>query len=231
MMGNHGPVRQQSVVNPDAIAVMAGDLFWTYTTLERRVQIMAAGLADLGIKPGEVLVAAGGNSPMLLVLIFACIRSGIIILPVNPGLPEAGLNSILQQTGAHAFWRENPELCANWEGINLPVNLAHVKGEVREFEWDAERICNLVMTSGSSGSPKAVAHSFSCHQASADASRSIIPLVPGDGWLLSLPLYHIGGLAILFRCVLAGARIVFPDHRRQLAQTLVRRHITPCLPG
>ena len=32
----------------------------------------------------------------------------------------------------------------------------------------------------------------------------------GDRWLLDLPLYHVGGLGVVVRCVLAGATIAIP---------------------
>ena len=42
-------------------------------------------------------------------------------------------------------------------------------------------------------------------------SNEHIGLEKGDRWLLNLPLYHVGGLAILFRCFLSGATVVLPD--------------------
>lgn len=69
----------------------------------------------------------------------------------------------------------------------------------------------VLFTSGSSGFPKAVYHSLGHHLASARAASERIPLKPGDGWLLSLPLHHVSGLGILMRCLCAGADIVFPD--------------------
>jgi O-succinylbenzoic acid--CoA ligase len=43
---------------------------------------------------------------------------------------------------------------------------------------------------------------------------------PGDRWLLSLPLYHVGGLAILFRCALGGAGVALPDPEAALAESI-----------
>ena len=40
-------------------------------------------------------------------------------------------------------------------------------------------------------------------------ANALIPLTPGDRNLVSLPLFHIGGLAIIFRCLHAGASLVF----------------------
>ena len=68
----------------------------------------------------------------------------------------------------------------------------------------------VLFTSGSSGSSKAVLHRLGSHLASAAGSHAVIPLSPGDRWLLSLPCYHIGGLAILIRTLLAGATAVIP---------------------
>ena len=45
------------------------------------------------------------------------------------------------------------------------------------------------------------------HQALAEN----IPLTADDSWLLSLPLFHIGGLAIINRCALAGACVVLSN--------------------
>jgi Acyl-CoA synthetases (AMP-forming)/AMP-acid ligases II len=53
-------------------------------------------------------------------------------------------------------------------------------------------------------------------------------LVPGGRWLLSFPLFHVGGLGFLFRCLLSGATLVIPDSNQnwqiqllQLAFTLL----------
>ncbi len=55
------------------------------------------------------------------------------------------------------------------------------------------------------------------HWANAVASNGIVPLAEGDGWLLSLPLYHVAGMGVLFRCLLARATIVIPSaHRHPL---------------
>ncbi len=54
----------------------------------------------------------------------------------------------------------------------------------------------------------------------------IVPITTHDGWLLSLPLFHVGGLAILFRCFLAGARVVLPDPALPLTALLQQAPIT-----
>ena len=219
------PLAWQASHNPDGLGIMAGELYWTWQELERRVQNMACGLRAHGLNDGDVLAMSSANSPMQMVLILACLRAGIVVLPLNPRFPEEKVRKALAQAGASSFWSDDLSL-SDWGGITLPDSLHKLGGELQTFPWNDSRVCTLVMTSGSSGFPKMAAHSFANHRASALASGKVIPLGKGDSWLLSLPLFHIGGLAIVFRCLLSGAAIVFPDHRSNLAQTLIKRHVT-----
>jgi O-succinylbenzoic acid--CoA ligase len=75
----------------------------------------------------------------------------------------------------------------------------------------AEGIELLIATSGTQGEPKAVMLGGANLQAGVLASRSCLPLQAGDTWLACLPLYHIGGMAILYRCAEAGAAVVLHE--------------------
>ena len=66
----------------------------------------------------------------------------------------------------------------------------------------------IISTSGSEGRPRAVLLGRHALAAAAAASNQRLPLQPGDIWLNCLPLYHIGGQSILWRCALAGAGVL-----------------------
>jgi O-succinylbenzoic acid--CoA ligase len=89
-----------------------------------------------------------------------------------------------------------------------------------------EHIATILFTSGSSTKPKAVVHTIGNHYFSALGSNLNIPLGPGDRWLLSLPIYHVGGLAIIFRTILIGATIVIPDDNNYLEDSIRKHQIT-----
>lgn len=86
---------------------------------------------------------------------------------------------------------------------------------------DTKREAALILfTSGSSASPKAAVLSQANLHHNAAASNQNIPLSAGDRWLLSLPLYHVSGIGVLWRCFLAGASIAVPDTNQPLESAL-----------
>jgi O-succinylbenzoic acid--CoA ligase len=69
----------------------------------------------------------------------------------------------------------------------------------------------IISTSGSEGAPKAVLLTNSNLDTAAGAANQRLPLHPGDFWLACLPLYHIGGQSILWRCAQAGATLLLHE--------------------
>ncbi|MBS1191614.1 MAG: AMP-dependent synthetase and ligase [Rhodocyclaceae bacterium] len=69
----------------------------------------------------------------------------------------------------------------------------------------------VISTSGSEGEPKAAMLSAANLDAAAAASNVRLPLGPGDIWLDCLPLFHIGGQSILWRCARAGAAVLLHE--------------------
>ena len=92
--------------------------------------------------------------------------------------------------------------------------------------WQGAPIATLLFTSGSTAAPKIVAHTLDAHLTAARASKERVPYGPGDRWLLSLPLCHVGGLSLLFRTVCAGATLVLPDREEPLAAAVARTRPT-----
>lgn len=77
----------------------------------------------------------------------------------------------------------------------------------------------MTLTSGSTGLPKAAVHTCQAHIASADGVLSLMPLATEDDWLLSLPLFHVSGQGILWRWLVAGARMTVRE-KQPLEQML-----------
>lgn len=69
----------------------------------------------------------------------------------------------------------------------------------------------VLFTSGTTGEPKPVTLSGKQWRSSCAAFGAYHQVVAGDAWLLSLPLYHVGGFSILMRSVLLGLNLAIPS--------------------
>jgi len=123
-------------------------------------------------------------------------------LRLSPGdcLPIAEPSSIRLIALFFAVWRLGASI--------LPLN---PRLPPRPYPLKAPERSALLFTSGSTAAPKIAILSLSNLIASASGAISTLDLRPGDQWLLSLPLYHVGGIGILFRSILARATIVLDD--------------------
>lgn len=69
----------------------------------------------------------------------------------------------------------------------------------------------IIATSGSTGEPKGVRLPWRAVAAASRMSAKALDLRAGDAWLACLPLHHVGGAMILYRCLRAGATTVVHD--------------------
>src|SRR5690554_4391478 len=62
---------------------------WTYADLDAITDICSRRLQGLDLKKGERLVSQLERSPWNLFLYLACMRAGVIYVPLSPGLTMA----------------------------------------------------------------------------------------------------------------------------------------------
>ena len=97
-----------------------------------------------------------------------------------------------------------------------------------EINQPLSDVALIIATSGSEGNPRPVLLGNAQLDAAATASNACLPLHPGDLWLNCLPLYHIGGQSILWRCARAGATVLLHDgfDAAQVAADLAAQPVT-----
>ena len=138
---------------------------------------------SLPVTPGGVVATWAPTSLDHLLVLLGALRRGALVAPISHRLPRE-------------------------EAIRRAQNLAPV-GKV-PFKL---KVGTLLHTSGSSGHPRVVWHDLAAHIANAMGSAHRLPLEPGCGWSLQLPLNHVSGFSIAIRCLLSGAAVVFPDSK------------------
>ncbi len=211
------PLRHQAIHSPDAVAVWLENGRITFSQLDSLVSDIQCQLIAAGLQAGSHLAVVSSNSLTMLLLLLACLRSGIVFCPLNPRFPSAQLEDLMNSLDCDGCFIEDSVYL---QGLSLSgvarialvnpqtVSPNNPAAALQDIALDAERLCDLILTSGSSGKAKAAGHCYRNHYYSAVGSQEKIPLGSHDAWLLSLPLFHVGGYAIVIRCLLAGAAIV-----------------------
>jgi len=213
------PLRAAATISPERFAIIGGFGKITFRDLDRRVSAAEGSLVRSGIGAGDRVAIYLPKDERYIVLLLALIRSGAISCPISTRIPSAGATPLLQKAACQTLISDDEEQFGATEAIRKVRPEALLEGdadhaEIRgRTEIPISRRATIVFTSGSSGAPKAALHTFGNHYYSALGSNENIALDAkrGDRWLHSLPLYHVGGLSILFRCLLAGAAMVLPE--------------------
>ncbi|AUU95233.1 o-succinylbenzoate--CoA ligase [Klebsiella pneumoniae] len=215
MTFNNWPWRHWRQRRGEALALRLNNQPLTWRELCARVDALASGFAAQGVMEGQGVALRAYNQPETLLAWLALLQCGARVLPLNPQLPAVLLQALLPAlTMQH-------QLVLN--GDVLPGNLPMLTLQLVEGEhaacWHGDRLVSMTLTSGSTGLPKAAVHSANAHLASAAGVLALMPFAAGDDWLLSLPLFHVSGQGIVWRWLLAGARLTVRD-KQPLAQML-----------
>jgi O-succinylbenzoic acid--CoA ligase len=198
----------------------------SYSELDRRVSAAAGRLEELAVSPGARVALYLPKNLGYLVLMLALMRAGIVACPVSTRLPAGGVGPLLERAGCRVLISGDEKLLRAVEGVDVLDPEAVLAEDVENektsepAEIPLDRPATVVFTSGSTGVPKAALHSFGNHYFSAIGSNANIALEAGDRWLHSLPLYHVGGLSIVFRCLISGAAIALPGPDAPLGRSI-----------
>ena len=93
-------IKRRAAMGPEKKALFFGERTWTYAELSNDIDAVAAGLRDLGVRPGDRVAYLGLNHPALLQTFFATALLGAIFVPVNHRLVEDEIAFILGDSGA-----------------------------------------------------------------------------------------------------------------------------------
>jgi O-succinylbenzoic acid--CoA ligase len=187
---------------------------------------MASRFACAGVKIGDHIAVLLPNRMEYVAIIHALMRLGAVLVPLNIRLTLPELRwqieqadcsllvcssetenqaATLQEAIQRTLSIDQPSACGIEALQDFPA-----QGETfpngRALALDA--VQSIVFTSGTTGRPKGAMLTYQNHLTSAMASAFRLGTMPADRWLICMPLYHVGGLAIILRCCLYGTAVV-----------------------
>ena len=93
-------VRRSAAREPGKLAIVCGDLSWTYAEFDDVIERLAAGLAERGIAKGDRVAVLARNSHAFAALRFALARLAAVLVPVNFMLKPDEVAYILRHSSA-----------------------------------------------------------------------------------------------------------------------------------
>jgi O-succinylbenzoic acid--CoA ligase len=203
-------------MNPDAAALMAGGEVVTYSAMQERIAVATGRLRTLGVGVRTRVGLWAENGPEWIVTALAVSQAGGVLVPLNTRLTNAEIEWQVARAqlslviAGDALAGRRPQGC-RMVSFGEWASLAAASGSPDTGFDNPGRDHAIVFTSGTTGRPKGAVLSWGNQVASVRASAAVLPLARSDRWLASLPFFHVGGLGLVFRCLLAGACVVIPD--------------------
>jgi len=184
------PIETAAQKFPNQLAYQDSETKVSYAELVSTLENSPAMHADL--QPGDHVAWCPRNNADAFLTFWALQQRNCVACPISHRFPAATRDEILKRIDAK--WL--PDLELNVSATRTPT--------LHSIDQPA----TLILSSGSTGVPKAIIHTMAAHVTSASGAATNMPLIPGDRWLWSLPLCHVSGLSILVRCAVAGATVV-----------------------
>lgn len=230
-MEDHLPdwLARRAAVGPGQPALIASGLTWSFSELDARADAQARRLAGLGVGRGQAVALLLRNSPAFVSLIHAMPRCGALLLPLNTRLSAPELAWQLADAGARLLIYDaaSAALAAQLQPLLPSLTLLRAEAQapgpaallddLPEADLaprpalDLAANHTLIYTSGTTGRPKGALLTCANHWWSAVGSALNLGLQAQDRWMAPLPLFHVGGLAVVLRAAIYGIPVVLPD--------------------
>ena len=229
---------------------------FTWAQLMDQSRRMAAWLQAKGLQRGDRIALISKNTAWWLMADFAISMAGGVSVPLYPTLAASSIRQILDHSGARWLFigkldgwdamrpgvpagpgtelgcirlplapalSSMPAGCADWDDI--VARTAPLAGEpVR----DGDELCTIMYTSGTTGMPKGVMHSFGTFAWSIEAGLKRLPDIDENARVLSyLPLSHVAERTLVEHGLIATSEhIFFSESLETFTQDLQRARPT-----
>ena len=201
---------------------------YTWAQLMDETRRMAAHLQGLGFEPGSRIAILSKNCAHWLMCDFAIWMAGFVSVPLYPTLAAGTIRQIIEHSESRLLFVGKLD---GWDGMKagVPAGLPCIGTPLappNDFtRWDdvikttpplpgqplraGDELATIMYTSGTTGVPKGVMHSFATFAWSIQSALKRVPLGT-DGRMLSyLPLAHVAERTLVEHGLLATSMRVF----------------------
>ncbi len=191
----------------------------SYGEAERTCASFASFLAGLGLAPGDRVAVQVEKSPEALLLYLACLRAGLVYLPLNSAYQQGEVGYFLENAEPGAVVAQ-PRSLPWLEPLAAQHGIRHVfsldeqgkgsfvdaaRGALPAFATVARRaddLAAILYTSGTTGRSKGAMITHRNLASNATVLHDYWGFRPDDVLVHMLPLFHVHGLFVACHCVL-----------------------------
>jgi long-chain acyl-CoA synthetase len=219
---------------------------YTWAQVMDETRRVAAHIKSLGFEPGTRIAILSKNCAHWLMCDFAIWMAGHVSVPLYPTLAADTIRQILVHSEAKLLFVGKLD---GWAGMKLgvPVGLPCIgmplappndytswQGIVKTTPPLAgnpvrggDELATIMYTSGTTGMPKGVMHSFAGFAWSIDAALKRVPIKRASRILSYLPLAHVAERTLVEHGMLASSmRVYFAESLDTFTKDLQRAHPT-----
>ncbi|MBO8156709.1 MAG: o-succinylbenzoate--CoA ligase [Bacillaceae bacterium] len=208
-------LEKRAQLTPERTAIQLEDgTDHTFQKMRDDAISFAYQLNTAGVQRGDHIAILSQNSYEMAVAIHALSYIGAVGVLLNTRLsPRELAYQIKDSESAFLLYDErlnDKTVALKREDIHArTISFTDVRS-LKETSFQAAREINLnktftiMYTSGTTGFPKGVQHTYGNHWWSAVSSALNLGLHEHDRWLAALPLFHVGGFSILIRSLAYG---------------------------
>ena len=197
--------------NPEKLFVQFGDNQFSYLDIAEMVQTYSRSLLRENIQPQDRILIYLPSGVELIEIILACFEIGAVAAPISPKLTEGERNVIIDKIQPKLIitnWNQKlpdfsspiPVSCIE-ELPNASSGCSVIKND---YIYNSDDITAIILTSGTTGIPKAVQLTYGNFEASCNNWNEFLKFQSNDQFFCCLPLHHIGGLAVMLRALILG---------------------------
>jgi malonyl-CoA/methylmalonyl-CoA synthetase len=198
----------------DATALIWDDETYTFADLDTQSAPRAAAVGAHGVRPSDRVAVGLPNSPELITTILAVLRTGAVLVPLNPLATGEEAAYLVEDSGARLVVAHDEQVRAlraagvtatvvtGLESVNTATPALHSAA-------DPEDPALIIYTSGTTDRPKGAVLSHRALLSNLLTVADAWEWTHADRLLLTLPCFHLHGLGLgVLTSLLVGSSLV-----------------------
>ena len=179
---------------------------FTFGEIDARSNRLAHLLTHRGLKTGDRLCVYLANCVEMIDLYLACVKLGVIFVPINILYRDRERSHILRDADPVAVVAAEPFAAPVplWTPAELTAQSAAMPATRPDVPLDGDTPAGIIYTSGTTGPSKGAVLTHNNFAANAITLLACWQITAADRFLLALPLFHVHALGNGLHCWLAS---------------------------